>query len=98
MPRWPNNYCCSICKNNFNIGNVITITPFDIDTQYLISLFLNRKLNQDLTSKIINILNVPCYAHRNCYYLHFPKPNYKAYWSLCDKNYMYLSNQYHSIH
>jgi hypothetical protein len=95
MPiEWPENKICHICENQYKVHDVIMKIPFDIDTRKKVYMFLNRKLNNDLTLNIFKYINNDCYGHAKCIQDNYPKPNYCAYWYLYQYNVMYLSNSY----
>ena len=60
-----------------------------------IYMFLNKKLNRDITLYIFKILYIPSFTHTKCLNLHFEQRNYMTYWYLCDNNKMYISNQFY---
>ena len=95
MPiEWPENTICHICDKQYNVHDVIMKVPLDINTRQMLYVFLNRKLNHDLTSIIFKYINCDCYAHAKCIQSYFRRPNYCAYWYLYQNNVMYLSNSY----
>ena len=95
MPiEWPENTICHICDKQYKVHDVIMKVPLDINTRQMLYVFLNRKLNHDLTSIIFKYINCDCYAHAKCIQSYFRRPNYCAYWYLYQNNVMYLSNSY----
>lgn len=96
---WPEDNICYLCNTKYSENDIIIKIPFEKPTNILVQLFLNRKLNSNVSNMILKYLNHSSYAHSNCVKKHcnvLNHTNIYEKWYLCSGKKMYLSNQYYN--